>query len=80
MISGRSVGVVIFLLIPAPVQGAGEESIQTGSFFRIICHFENNIIASEASKTAEMVWPLATQLLSVSGAAPREPAGAGDRR
>lgn len=65
--------VALFLLLGASAV-RGQESTRTGKHFRVICHFENDSIAREALKTAEMAWPVATKLLALADGAPEKPA------
>lgn len=64
----------MFLLFSAPAVCAGQKTTKTGEYFRVICHFENDKVAVEALKTAEMVWPEAAKLLGISDRAPEKPA------
>jgi hypothetical protein len=66
-------GVLIMLLLGAPAASAGPESTQTGKYFRVICHFKNDLVATEALKTAEMVWPVATELFAIADRLPENP-------
>lgn len=52
----------------------GERSTKTGKYFLVVCHFENDRIATAALKTAEMVWPVATELFGTADGAPDKPA------
>ena len=57
--------VLVWFTLSAPALAATGDSTRTGKFFRVICHFESEDIVNEALRTAEMVWPEATNLLGV---------------
>ncbi|GJM26127.1 MAG: hypothetical protein DHS20C16_25420 [Phycisphaerae bacterium] len=67
----RHAALVLFLIV-APGYCAAEEFVQTGKYFRVVSHFDDDQIASEALKTAEKVWPVATKLLAVSDQPPEK--------
>lgn len=64
--------VLVWFALSTPALGAAGHSTRTGKVFRVICHFESEDIANEALRTAEMVWPEATNLLCVDQGAPAE--------
>ena len=65
--------VLVWFVLSTPALGAAGHSTRTGKFFRVICHFESEVLATEALRTAEMVWPEATNLLCIDLGAPAEP-------
>lgn len=64
---------VVLLVFGTSAVCSGQGSTDTGKYFRVICHFENALVAAEALKTAEMAWPVATKLLAVSHQTPESP-------
>jgi hypothetical protein len=66
-------GMIGFLLLGTPVVCGAEDSTRTGKYFQVICHFTNDQVATEALKTAELVWPVATNLFVVADQKPAKP-------
>ena len=52
----------IAAFITAGTAYAGERHVATGEHFRVVCNFENTIIAREALETAEAIWPHVVKL------------------
>lgn len=73
MVRQSHAALIAFLLLSAPAPGGGQESTHVGEHFRVICHFENDRVATQALETAELVWPVATELLAVTDRAPGNP-------
>ncbi len=64
---------MISLFLVGPAVFGNEQSTRSGKHFRIVCHFDNDDVAADALKTAEMVWPVATKLFALPKQAADEP-------
>ena len=66
------------LLTLASLTGAasrigGEGTTRAGTYFRIVCDFENEPVARQALETAEAAWPIAAKLCGSPDARPAHP-------
>ncbi|MFH1231613.1 MAG: hypothetical protein V1709_08980 [Planctomycetota bacterium] len=57
---------ILFVALSLNVAVAQEEqeTVVTGNYYRIHCHFKNEQIASEALKTAEIVYPIVAKIFN----------------
>lgn len=66
----------IALLIAIATAGVSAQSspiIETGTYFEVVCNFDNRDLARAALATAEATWPIATNLYGLAIAPPPKP-------